>query len=105
MIGCQYCDGGAAQRIDPDAHAGRADRLHIDDIGEVGDIGRDVIMGVNAGRLARALVGNARDAVELRFEELVRGVLDPAGDVDIRRAAIRRIVFEAAIVGRIVRRA
>ena len=98
-------NGGAAQRIDADAHARRADRFQIDDIGEVGDIGRDVVVGVNARRLARALIGNARDAVEFLDEEFVRGFLDPAGDVDIGRAAIGGIVFEAAFVGRIVRRA
>ena len=37
-------------------------------------------------------------------EEFVRGFLDEAGHIDIRRAAIGRIVFEAAFVGRIVRR-
>ena len=41
--------GGAAQRIDPDGYTRCADRLHVDDIREVGDIGSDVIVAVHAG--------------------------------------------------------
>ena len=96
-------NSGAAQRVDPDAHARCADRFQIDDIGEVGDIGRDVVIGMNARRLAGALIGHAHDTIEFLDEEFVRGFLDPACHVDIRRAAVGRIVFEAAFVGRIVR--
>ena len=37
-------------------------------------------------------------------QQFVGAVLNPAGDVGIGRAALGRIVFEAAIFGRIVRR-
>ncbi len=79
MIGLPILNGGASQRVDPDAHARRADRLQIDDVGEVGDIGRDVVMGVDARGLARALIGDAGNAIEFPDEEFVGGFLDPAG--------------------------
>ena len=44
-----------------------ADRFHVDDVGEVGDIRPDIVMAVNAGRFARALVGNPFDAREARL--------------------------------------
>ena len=95
---------GAAQGIDPDLDAGGADRFHVDDIGEVGDIGPDVIVAMHAGRFARAVIGDALHAAEAVFEKAVGGALDVSRDVGIGRTAIGRIVFEAAVLGRIVRR-
>src|SRR5665811_1328591 len=96
--------GSAAQRIDSDPDAACANLLHIDNIGEVDHIGHDVIVSMNAGCLARTFQGNATYTVQLPFEEIVRSRFDPAGDIDIGRSAIRRIVFETTIVRRIVRR-
>ena len=39
-----------------------------------------------------------------RPEQLVRGVLDLPRDVGVGRAAVRRVVLEAAAFGRVVRR-
>ena len=52
---------------------------------------------------ARALVGHAADGAQVFSQERVRGLLDPAGDVGVGRAARGRIVFEAAVFGRVVR--
>ena len=98
-------DGGTAQRIDADAHTGGADRLHRHHIFKVGDIGRDVIMRVRGGGFVRARIGDAFDTGQIFGQQLVCGLADPAGDIGIRRAAMGRIVFEAAFIGRIVRRA
>ncbi len=98
-------DSGAAQGIDADANARSLDRLHVHHLGEVGHIGSDVVIGLDAGRLAGAFIGQAKDADQAGGQEIVGRVLDPAGDVDIGRAAIGRIVFEAALVRRVVRRA
>ena len=93
----------AAQGIDADLDACAADRLHVEHIGEIGDIGRDVVVAMHAGSFARALVRNALDAIEIGLEIAVGGALDRAGDVGIGRAAIRRVIFEAAIFRWIVR--
>ena len=92
------------QGIDTDLHAGGADRLHVDDIGKVSDIGRDVIMAMHVRRLARALIGDALDAGKAVLEIAVRGALDGRRDVGIRRTAIGRVILEAAVFRRVVRR-
>ncbi len=97
-------DPGAAQRIDAYSDARGADRLHVDDTSEVGDIGPDVIMAMNARRFARAVIGDAFYAAQTVLEKAVGGALDHRSDIGIRRAAIGRIIFEAAILGGIMRR-
>ena len=71
-------------------------------VGEVVDVGGDVV----AARVTRARrsSGTRRDAVEARLEQRVGLALDPAGDVGVGRAAVRRVVLEAAVLGRVVRR-
>ena len=51
--------GGAAQRVDTDLEAGRADRVHVDDIDKVGDVGCDVIVARDTPRCAGPLMGYA----------------------------------------------
>ena len=96
--------GRAAERIDADPHTRRLDQIHVHDIGEIGDVGCDVIMGVHIGRLARTLVADARDTLQPRFHVAVRLFLDLSRDIGVGRAAMRRIVFVAAVFRRIVRR-
>ena len=55
-------------------------------------------------RLARAVIGHAPDAAQRVFEIAVGGALDSRGDVGIGRPAIGRIVFETAVLRRIMRR-
>src|SRR6202042_177053 len=92
------------ERIDADLHAGSADRFHVDDIDEIGDIGGNVIVAVNAGRFARVVIGGTPDALETVFEKTVRRALHRSGDVGMGRTAIGRIIFETAVFRRIVRR-
>jgi hypothetical protein len=58
---------------------------------------------VLAGRRPRPLEGHARDLVDAAFEESIRFVLDPAGDVGVGRSAVRRVVLEAAVLGWVMR--
>jgi hypothetical protein len=53
---------------------------------------------------AGAAEGHAEDAAELVRDERVRLPLDPRRHGTIRRAAVRRVVLEAARTGRVVRR-
>ena len=50
------------------------------------------------------LVRNPFQAEKASFEKLVRLRLDPVGDGGFRRSAVWRVVFEAAVVGWIMRR-
>ncbi len=96
--------GGAAQRIDAQLEPGRADRVHVDDFAQIVDIGANIIVRVRTGGFDRRCVGDALHSRIVRFEQLIGPPLDNAGDVGVGRAAVGRIVFEAPILGRIVRR-
>ena len=54
-------------------------------------------------RAARTLVGHTTHGAQIFHEERVRGLLDPGCDCGVSWTARRRIVFEAAVFGRIVR--
>ena len=90
----------AAQRVDAELQPGAADRVEVDHRAEVVDVGGDVVAATDLG----ALVGHALDAVEPRLEQRVGLLLDAARDVGVGRAAVRRVVLEAAVAGRVVRR-
>ena len=95
---------GTAQRVDADLHARSADRLHVHDIGQVRHVGSDVVVTMVIRGHAGLLIGETAHARWQSFEQGVGGVLDRAGDVGPGRAAIRRVVLEAAILGRVMRR-
>ncbi len=59
---------------------------------------------MNIGRFARPLIRDAFYSSQTVFEKAVRGALDGPRNVGVRRAAIGRVIFEAAILGRVVRR-
>ena len=42
-------DARAAKRVDADPHAGRANDVHVHDMGEVRDVGTDVVVAVEPG--------------------------------------------------------
>ena len=97
-------DAGAAQRIDPDLHPGRADRLHVDDVSKVGDIRAGIVVAVDVGRFACAVVGNSSQPSEILLEKCVCRALDPCCYVGIGRSTVGRVVLEAAVLGGIMRR-
>ncbi|MDT4834486.1 hypothetical protein FQZ97_681240 [compost metagenome] len=94
----------AAQRVDAQAQAGSADNREIDHAAQITDIVRQVIMRMGGGRLARLGQRHALDLLEAVFEQGIGAVLHPVGDVAVGRAAIARVVLEAAAVRRVVRR-
>ena len=89
--------GCPAERVRADADARLADRVDVDDVREVLDVVRAEVVGLDAARLglvhAAASVG----------DELVGAVRDPARGVGVGRAAVRRVVLEAAVLRRVVR--
>ena len=93
----------AAKRIDADADLRGADRLHVDDVPEVGDVGIQVIVAAHRRRTQHLCVSDAPDALKSVLEKAVGGGLNPVGDVLTGRPAVWWVVFEAAIVGRVVR--
>jgi hypothetical protein len=96
-------DRGAAERVDAEPQAGAGDRVEVQDGRQVADVGVDVVVAVHARTADGALVGHPRHAVQAGREQAVGLVLHPAGDVGVGRAAVGRVVLEAAVVGWVVR--
>ena len=94
---------GTTEWVDTQAQAGTPDRVEVHDVAKVGDIRAKIVMRMRGVGLARLGIGDALDSIESRFEQAIGFILNPAGDVAVGWPAIGRVVFEAAIVGRIVR--
>ena len=97
-------DRRAAERIDAEREPGRADRAHVDDVREVVDVRADEVLLVNPPARARGLEREPAHAGVAGAQELVRAVLHPACHVRVGRSAVRRVVLEAAVGRRVVRR-
>src|SRR5699024_2096086 len=74
--------------------------LEVDDVGQVLHIGVEVVVAARV--LQGLLAAVTAHAAQARREQLVRAVRDPRGGVGVRRAAVRRVVLEAAVTGRVV---
>ena len=96
-------DGGAAERIDADFQSGAADRRHVDHLFEVGDVGRDEVLGDEMRRRQRGRVVQSLHRAVAVGHQRVGALFDPAGDVGVGRAAIGRVVLDAAVARRVVR--
>ncbi len=95
---------GPAQRIDGEAQTGGAHRRQIDDVLQVAHVGVEVVVLGGGRGVARALVWHPRDLVDAGRQELVGAALDGRGDVGVGRSAVGRVVFEAPVGRRVVRR-
>ena len=95
-------DPCAAERIDSHADLRAANGIHVDHVGEIGNVSIEVVMPVRRGRVKRLLERNSFHSAQALLEKLVRFGFDPVGDDGFRRPAVRRIVFEPAIMRRIV---
>ncbi len=95
---------GAAQRIGPQLEARSTHRIHIQHAAEVVYILRNVIVPVRARSLKRAGITNPPHIAEAGGQNRVGAVLNPAGGIGVRRAAVRRVVLEAPVLGGIVGR-
>ena len=97
-------DPGAAQRIDSHADLRAANGIHVDHIGEIGDVSIEVVVPVRRGSAKSFLERNPFHTQKAILEKLVCLRLDPVGDGGFRRPAVGGIVFEPAVMWRIVRR-
>ncbi|MCY1225754.1 hypothetical protein D9M72_379590 [compost metagenome] len=93
---------GAAHGVGADPDAGLADGVEIQDGREIVHVAAEEVE--LAGGLSRQGIGhrNALDAAEPVFQEFVGPVGDPAGGVGVCGSAVRRVVLEAAVTGRVV---
>ena len=93
----------AAERIHAHAHFRTANHVHVDDTGEVGDIGVEIVVLVRSRAHARAGASGMRFTPARPFSiTRLASVLDPPVIIRIGRPAVRRVVLEPAAVRRIV---
>src|SRR4030095_10474276 len=87
---------------DAEAQPGPADRLQVDDGHEVVHVGGHVVVALDPVGAGRLVGRDPPHAVQPGPQQPVGLVLDPAGDVGVGRAAVGRVVLEAAVLGRVV---
>ncbi len=92
----------AAHGIDTDLQAGRLDGRHVDDSAQLLHVGPDVVVLMRGRGSHRLFEGYPLDILQSVGHDLVGAVLDCFGDASIGWPARRRVVFEAAIAGRIM---
>ena len=97
-------DAGAAEWVGADAHAGAADGVEVEHRRQVVDIGAAVVVAMCVVGCQRPGQRHPPDAAVACGEQLVGARGDPTGGVGVGRAAVGRVVLEAAVLGRVVRR-
>ena len=97
-------DARTAERVGADPHTCGPDRVQVERGRQVVDVRPEVVVG--PGGRGRAGPGQRHPAYvgQPAAQDLVGPVLDPAGDVAAGGAAVRRVVLEAAVARRVVRR-
>ncbi len=102
--GCPETEPCATERVCADGDAGFGDGFHVDDVFQVVDIRRHVVVLRDETRGERLGKRHAFDVFVVVGKILIRFVRDDFRDIGVRRAAVRRIVFEATICRRIMGR-
>src|SRR5439155_4861995 len=97
--GTPVVDAGPAQRIGADADALGADRVYVDDVGQVLDVGVQVVVPLRA--LQRPGQRRPLHALEPLAQNLVGTLGDDTGRVGVGRSAVGRVVLEAAVARRV----
>ena len=78
-------DTGPAQRIDAQTDARAADRLHVDDLGEIVHISGPIVIPVCGARAQSLLEGHSLHALKAALQKFVRLRFDPVSDSGLRR--------------------
>ena len=94
----------AAHGIGADLETGFCDGFHVDHVAEIFDVGGDEIVGDGGGGCEGVGIVEALDFVVVIGQQFVGAVGDPAGGIGVGRPAVGRVVLEAAVVRRIMRR-
>ena len=94
--------GGAAHGVGADADAGVADGVQVQHGREVVHVAAEEVELAGGVRGQGVGQRDALDAAQAVLEQFVGAVGDPAGGVGVGGAAVRRVVLEAAVAGRVV---
>ena len=99
--GAPVVDGRTAQRVGADPDPRRPDGVDVEDAREVVDVGAEEVVGLHRG--AGPGERHPLHPVEPRADVGVGGRGDDLRRVGVGRAAVRRVVLEATVRGRVVR--
>jgi hypothetical protein len=94
---------GSPKRIDRECKPSASDRIHIDDLPQVVDIGYHQIVFVRCLGTDCDLARKPLDANIAVAQQRIGPILDPLSNVGIGRAAIARVVLDPTVLGRIMR--
>lgn len=97
-------DRRAAQRVGADAHSGRADRVQVEHGRQVGHVVAEEVVRPGGRRRPCAGVRQPAHVLHPARDDLVGPLLDPAGGIGPGGTAVRRVVLEPAVAGRVVGR-
>src|SRR5690348_17018385 len=93
----------SAQGINADVEVRAANGLQVNNSIKTVDVSGCIVMPVSASRLQRSCQCDSADFAEPARQQSICPRGNPACDGGIGRAAVRRVVLEAAVFGRIVR--
>ena len=96
-------DAGAAEWIDPESQVRAANHIQVDHIAKIVDVSAEIIVRVRRRGAQSPLVGDSFHSFEVGFKQRIRLRLNPTGHGVVRRPSVRRVIFEAAVVRRIMR--
>ncbi len=94
--------GGAAERVDGELQPCCTDRVHVDDVAQIIDVGLNQIFLTRAGCLYSRFIRDALDASVTSAQQLVRPLLDPLRHIGVGWTAVGRVVLETAIFRRVM---
>ena len=94
----------AAHGIGADVQAGFSDRVHVNDACQCLDVRHDIIEEVNVIHLDGFLERNAFNLADALFDQLVGAVLNFGRGLGACGTAVGRIIFDAAVGRRVMRR-
>ncbi len=97
-------DTGAAQRIDAQLQPGFLDRGHVDDLGQPFDKRLNQIFLGHAARGHGFVKRHALNPFQARRQQSVGTIFDDPGHIGVGWPPVRRVIFDAAIFRRVVRR-
>ena len=97
-------DARSPERIHAKLDLCVAHRIHIDNTVEIADIGAQEVVLVRCGCAQRFGKQRALNTVEAALEKIIGFRFNPRSHARIRRPSVRRVVFKASVIGRIVRR-
>ena len=95
-------DRRPAERVGADPHAGLPDPGQVDGVRQVVDVCPEEV--VRRRRSTRPCEGDPSHPGQVLLDVGVRSVGDPGRGIGVGRAAVRRVVLEPAVRGRVVRR-